>query len=205
MYAIWDAWTARFGSYERSGGDPVFPPPRAWDLTPLSQVAGEAEEIEAELTMKLLAAFRCCVPPGERLVGHRALAARVVRARPSRRDHGRCATEWARPILPDGDSHHYIAKDWSSALGGRGKLTVFGEPGGPGVVAREFLRSVARDRRPEPNNAMQRTRCGGPLILVVRRLRMRRPRRRRKATVPHPRRRRPPVVRPLAVASGAAC
>ena len=130
MYAIWDAWTAKFGSYERSGGDPIFPPPwRTWDLPPLSQVAGEAEEIEAELTIKMLAAFRRCVPPGERLLVIEHWQHEWYELDPHGGITAATRDEWARPILPDGDSYHYVAKDLSFGVSAdrRGKLTVFGE------------------------------------------------------------------------------
>ena len=131
MYTIWDAWTAKFGGYGRSGGDPVFPPPsRTWDLTPLTRVPSKAEEIEAELTMKMLAAFRRCIPPGERLLVIEHWQHVWYELDPHGGITAATRDEWARPILADGDPSHFVAKDLTFGVSAdwRGRLTVFGEP-----------------------------------------------------------------------------
>lgn len=68
-------------------------------------------ELEAEFTLKLLAAFRFCVRPGERLWAidwqhswyyfdpHGAITAAT-------------REEWAMPVLPDGDSYNYVSSDF---------------------------------------------------------------------------------------------
>ncbi|WP_165228732.1 DUF2716 domain-containing protein [Aquisphaera insulae] len=130
MYPIWDAWTTRFGHYERSGGDPVFPPPfRTWDLAFLSRLPGELEEIESDLTMRILAAFRHCTPRGERLWAIEHWQHTWYEFDPHGGITAATRDEWALPIFPDGDSYHFVAMGFSYGVSGdrRGKLTVFGE------------------------------------------------------------------------------
>jgi Protein of unknown function (DUF2716) len=129
MDTIRDAWTARFGNYGRSGGDPAFPSPSlTWDLTPLAHVVDKVEEIEAELTMKMLAAFRRCVPLGERLLAIEHWQHNWYEFDPHGGISAATRDEWALPILPDGDSYHFVAKDLSFGVSAdrRGTLTVFG-------------------------------------------------------------------------------
>src|SRR5437016_5141711 len=73
MLAVRAAWTAKFGDYGFWGADPVLPrPSRTWDLKHLYPRTERTDENEADFTMKMLTAFRRCVPKGERLlvIGH---------------------------------------------------------------------------------------------------------------------------------------
>jgi hypothetical protein len=145
MEAIRDAWERRFGEYGFWGADPVFPPPsRTWDVTPLHPLVRASEEIEAEFTLKMLAAFRRCVPKGERLlvIGH--WQHEWYEFDPHGGITAATCDEWACSILP-GQAAHFVARDLSFGTHGdwRGKLTIFGrelfaalEPDPP----REFFR-----------------------------------------------------------------
>lgn len=103
-------------------------PSRAWRGKRLAQHQ-QQPELEAEFTLKLLAAFRRCTRPGERLwvidwqhswyyfnpQGDITVATR---------------DEWAKPVLPDGDSYNYVAPDFRFGVitGWRetGPVTLFG-------------------------------------------------------------------------------
>jgi hypothetical protein len=153
MRAIRAGWTAKFGDYGLWGADPVFPPPsRSWDISPLYPSTDRSEAIEAQFTMKMLAAFRRCVTQGERLlvIGHWQLDwyefdphGGVTKAT---RD------EWARPVLTD-EAFHFVARDLSYGThrDWRGRITIFGrelfaalEPDPPG----EFLGVCRLIQRP---------------------------------------------------------
>ena len=119
------AWDARL----QRGRRPAIPKPRlAWRGQAL---AGHQPrpELEAEFTLKLLAAFRRCIRPGERLWAidwphpwyyfdpHGPIT-------------GATRDEWAMPILPDGDSYNYVAPDFRfgvvSTWRATGPITLFG-------------------------------------------------------------------------------
>ena len=128
MLAIRAAWTAKFGDYGFWGADPELPPPsRTWDITYLYPWTERSDEIEADFTMKMLAAFRRCVPKGERLlvIGHWQL--QWYEFDPHGGVSAAVRDEWARPILP-GEAFHFVARDLSFGTHGdwRGKITIFG-------------------------------------------------------------------------------
>jgi hypothetical protein len=88
------------------------------------------EAIEAEFTLKVLAAFRQCARRAERLV---AIDWQHVWYYFDPRGGIKRATrdEWAVPVLPDGDAYHYLAQDYRFGVvtGWRcgGAVTLFGE------------------------------------------------------------------------------
>src|SRR5262245_37097718 len=107
--AIKTAWIAHL---EPSEGIVKVPKPsRSWRHISIAELGDRAEEIEADFTLKLLAAFRCCTRPGERL-----LAIDWQHAWYYLDPHGTITAatrdEWAMPMLPDGDSYNYIAPDF---------------------------------------------------------------------------------------------
>jgi hypothetical protein len=153
--AIRDAWTAKFGKYGIWGADPVFRvPARTWDITPLYPFTGDSAEIEADFTMKMLGAFRRCVPKGERLlvIGHWQL--QWYEFDPHGGITAAICDEWARSILP-GEATHFIDKGLRFGTYGdwRGKITIFGremfaalKPDPP----REFFRVCRLVQRANP-------------------------------------------------------
>jgi hypothetical protein len=153
LEAIRDAWTAKFGKYGFWGADPVFlPPSRTWDISPLYQLAARSEEIEAEFTMKMLAAFRRCVPKGERLlvIGHWQLE--WYELDPHGGITAATCDEWARSILP-GEATHFVGRDLRFGTHGdwRGKFTIFGREMFAALEAdppREFFRVCPVETRP---------------------------------------------------------
>jgi Protein of unknown function (DUF2716) len=128
MLAIRAAWTARFGDYGLWGADPAFPPPsRTWDILPLYPWTDRSETIEAEFTMKMLEAFRRCVPKGEHIlvIGHWQLD--WYEFDPHGGVSAATRDEWARPILTD-EGFHFVSRDLSYGThhDWRGKITIFG-------------------------------------------------------------------------------
>ena len=118
--AIMAAWCRRM----QPSKDILIPKPsRTWSLPDLS------EDVEAEFTLKLLAAFRQCVKPGERLL--------VIDWQhtwyyldPNGGIGSATRDEWAVPIIPDGDAYYYLAPDFRFGVitGWRrsGRLSIFG-------------------------------------------------------------------------------
>ena len=128
MVAIRAAWTTKFGDYGLWGNDPLFPPPsRSWDISALYPWTDRSEMIEAEFTMKMLAAFRRCVAKGERLlvIGHWQLD--WYEFDPHGGVSAATRDEWARPILTD-EGFHFVSRDLSYGThhDWRGKITIFG-------------------------------------------------------------------------------
>ena len=98
-------------------------PSRKWTLPELS------DDVEAEFTLKLLAAFRRCIRPDERLL--------VIDwphtwyyFNPNGGVRSATRDDWAVPIIPDGDAYYYLAPDFRFGVitGWRrsGPLTLFG-------------------------------------------------------------------------------
>ena len=147
------AWTTKFGDFGFWGTDPVFPPPsRSWDIRPLYPWTDRSEAIEAEFTMKMLAAFRRCVPKGERLlvIGHWQLD--WYEFDPHGGVSAATCDEWARPILT-GEAFHFVARDLSYGThhDWRGRITIFGRELFAALdqdPPREFLRVCPRTLRP---------------------------------------------------------
>jgi len=107
----------------------VWPSPFCtWDASALWELGEQAEDVESEVTLKVLGAFRRCVRPGERLLViewphpwyYFDPCGGVTRAT---RD------EWAYSILPDQyEPHFFLASDFRFGVGtdvGR-RLTLFG-------------------------------------------------------------------------------
>jgi hypothetical protein len=129
MQAIADAWEARFGRrYRIWGADAVLPPPaRSWDITPLNDLRERGAEVAAEFHTKMHAAFRRCVPEGERLlaIGHWQL--QWYEFDPHGDIDAGNHDDWAQPILPH-DASHFVSGDLRFGTYGdwRGKITIFG-------------------------------------------------------------------------------
>jgi hypothetical protein len=128
MLAIRAAWTAKFGAYGLWGTDPEFPPPSSsWDISPLYPWTDRSEAIEAEFTMKMLAAFCRSVAKGQRLlvIGHWQL--QWYEFDPHGGVSASTCDEWARPILT-GEAFHFVARDLSYGThhDWRGRITIFG-------------------------------------------------------------------------------
>jgi hypothetical protein len=111
-------------------------PNRCWWRISIAELGDRAEEVEADFTLKILTAFRNCIPLGEHMLAidwqhswyyfdpHGAIVSAI-------RD------EWAMPVLPDGDSYNYVTSDfrvgvltgwdqnWSIRLFGAELLTSF--------------------------------------------------------------------------------
>src|SRR5262249_37561271 len=107
--AIEQAWIAHL---EPAAGEVVVPKPyRTWRQISVGELGERAEELEADFTLKVLAAFRRCTGPSERLLAidwlhdwyyfdpHAGITAAT-------RD------EWAMPVLPDVESYNYVAPDF---------------------------------------------------------------------------------------------
>jgi hypothetical protein len=107
--AIKAAWIAHL---EPAGGKVQIPKPSlSWRRISVAELSDQAEEVEADFTLKVLAAFRRCTRPGERLLAidwqhpwyyldpHSGITVAT-------RD------EWAMPVLPDGDSYNYVSSDF---------------------------------------------------------------------------------------------
>ncbi len=146
MEVIADAWEAKFGSkFGIWGADPVFPAPsRSWDISPLYSLGERAEAIEAEFTMKMLVAFRRCVPRGERLLAIGHWQRQWYEFDPHGPITEATRDEWAQAILPD-EATHFLAGDLRFGTHGdwRGKITIFGRELFAALEAdppREFLR-----------------------------------------------------------------
>jgi hypothetical protein len=121
------AWIAKL----QPGGEIRLPAPSVtWDVRPISRLEQQlADEAEADLTLKLLAAFQLCTRCGERL-----LAIDWQHGWFYFDPHGGVTSaardEWAMPILPDIDSYHFVAPDFRFGVGGccvRRRLWAFGE------------------------------------------------------------------------------
>jgi hypothetical protein len=132
--AISAAWVAHLEP--ENGAVRVPRPYRCWRHVAVTELGEQAEAVEADFTLKLLAAFRRCTRPGERLLAmdwqHSCYyfdpSAGITTAR---------REEWAMPILPDGDSYNFVAPDfrfgsltgwhrnWSVKLFGADLLTAF--------------------------------------------------------------------------------
>lgn len=97
------------------------------------------EDIETDFTLKLLAAFRRCTRPGERLIvidwQHEWYyfdpRGGVERA---------CRDEWAMPVLPDGDAYHFLAPDFRF-----GVVTGWQESGPVTLFGQELLEALRAD------------------------------------------------------------
>jgi hypothetical protein len=124
--SVREAWATSL----QPGDDLVLPSPRrTWDIRPLrALIDPEREVVEADFTLKILAAFRRITPHGERLLAidwqhqwyvfdpHGGVSM-------STRD------EWAIPVVPLGDSYHFLAPDFRFGVSGDcvgQALSVFG-------------------------------------------------------------------------------
>jgi Protein of unknown function (DUF2716) len=101
--AIEAAWKSKL---EPAGILTIPQPSRTWRRLPVL-----SEEIESELTLSILAAFRRCTRPDERL-----LAIDWLHTCYYFNPHGGISEatrdQWAMPILPDGDSNSFVAPDF---------------------------------------------------------------------------------------------
>jgi uncharacterized protein DUF2716 len=133
--AIRAAWIAHL----QRGHEVVAPKPyRTWKGNALAWHRQEPE-LEVEFTLKLLAAFRRCTRPEERLWvidwqhtwyyfdphGGITVATR---------------DQWAKPVLPDGDSYNYVATDFRF-----GVVTGWRETGPVTLFGAELLAAFAAD------------------------------------------------------------
>jgi hypothetical protein len=123
--AITDAWSTKC---ER-GSKVVLPSPFCtWDISALWGLEDRADEIESEVTLKILIAFRRCVHPGERLLVIDWMHSWYY-FDPFGGITEATRDEWAYPILPDEfEPHYFLARDFRfgvSADTGR-RLTIFG-------------------------------------------------------------------------------
>ena len=131
--AITAAWTAHL---ECDIGVTVPTPSRRWKHVSTRELGERADEIEADFTLKILAAFRCCTQPGERLLAIDWLHSWYY-FDPHARISAATRDEWAMPVLPDIESYNYIAADfrfgvlteynecWSLSLFGADLLAAF--------------------------------------------------------------------------------
>jgi hypothetical protein len=150
--AIKTAWLAHLQQNSRRVRVPS--PSRRWRRILVAELGHRVEEIEADFTLKVLAAFRHCTPPGERLLAidwqhpwyyfdpHGDISAAT-------RD------EWAMPVLPDGDSYNFVAPDFRF-----GSLTGWDRNWSVSLFGAEFLAAFAGD----PPEEFLRT-CGGGQVL----------------------------------------
>lgn len=134
--AIKAAWIANL---EPAVGVNVPGPSRRWKHISTRELGECADELEAEFTMKILAAFRRCTQPGERLLAidwqhswyyfnpHAPISVAT-------RD------EWAMPVLPDIDSYNYVAADFRF-----GVLTGYDECWSLSLFGIELLAAFASD------------------------------------------------------------
>lgn len=107
--AITDAWATHL---EQVPGAVTAPKPsRSWHHVSIAELGPHAEEVEAEFTLKILAAFRRCTSQGERL-----LAIDWLHSWYYFDPHGAISVatrdEWAMPVLPDIESYNYVAQDY---------------------------------------------------------------------------------------------
>jgi hypothetical protein len=134
--AIKAAWIAHL----QPAVEVVVPKPcRFWQRISVADLGERAPEIEADFTLKVLAAFRRCARPGERLLAidwqhpwyyfdpHADITAAT-------RD------EWAMPVLPDGDSYNYVAPDFRF-----GSLTDWDQNWSVSLFGAELLAAFAAD------------------------------------------------------------
>lgn len=126
--AIKAAWIAHL---EPVPGEVQVPnPSRRWRRVSTRELGDRAEEIEADFTLKVLAAFRRCTKPDERLLAIDWLHAWFY-LNPHAGITGATRDEWAMPVLPDCEFYHYVAPDFQfGVLTGwdrTSKVTLFGE------------------------------------------------------------------------------
>ncbi len=118
------AWSS---SLQPHGEVEIPKPSRQWELKGL---IGLDEQVETEFTLKLLAAFRRCTRPGERLLAIDWQHAWYY-FDPNGGIQAATRDEWAMPVLPDGDSYNFLAPDFRfGVLTGwqrEGPLIMFGE------------------------------------------------------------------------------
>ena len=128
------AWIAHL----QPAGEVIVPKPsRSWRRISVAELGGRAEEIEADFTLKVLAAFRRCArawASGCWLSTGSTLGTTSTRTPASPLRHG---TSGPCPSDPDGDSYNYIAPDfrfgsltdgnqnWSVSLFGAKLLAAF--------------------------------------------------------------------------------
>lgn len=107
-------------------------PSVTWDLSEVPQVAEQGRESQAaELTLKVLAAFRRATPPGESLLAIDVLRFYEHYAFDPHRLDSAGREKWAHPVLPDDNFSLFLAKDFRFGLVGdpvRRTLCVFGRP-----------------------------------------------------------------------------
>jgi hypothetical protein len=86
-------------------------PSQCWRHVSIAELGQDAEEVEADFTLKILAAFRRCTVQGERL-----LAIDWLHSLYYFDPHGGISVatrdEWAMPVLPDIESYNYVAQDF---------------------------------------------------------------------------------------------
>ncbi len=152
--AIKAAWISHL---EPSEQGKVIPKPfRVWRGQALARHR-EQPELEGDFTLKLLAAFRFCTKPGERL---------WVIDWPHPwyyfNPHGGITVatrdEWAKPVLPDGDSYNYVAPDFRFGIvmswRVTGPVTLFGDELLTAFEAdppEQFMRVCGPGRRSRPD------------------------------------------------------
>jgi hypothetical protein len=134
-----------------------------WRQISVAELGDQVEEVEADFTLKVLAAFRRCTGPRERLLAidwqhawyffnpHAGITAAT-------RD------EWAMPVLPDGNSYNYVGPDfrfgsltgwdgtWSLSLFGAELLAAFAAD-----PPDRFLRACGPGQVAPANNKQQGT------------------------------------------------
>jgi len=104
-------------------------PRRVWTIDALrTSPPARLAAAEAEFTLRVLSAFRAVIPGGERLLAidwqHR-----WFRFDPHGGVSEATRDEWAMPVVPLGDSYHFVAPDFRFGVSGdcvRGHLTAFG-------------------------------------------------------------------------------
>src|SRR5258706_296375 len=102
----------RVGTFEMLAGVVEAPNPSiCWHHVSTRELGQHAEEVEADFTLKILAAFRRCTLQGERL-----LAIDWLHSWYYFDPHGGISAatrdEWAMPVLPDIESYNYLAQDF---------------------------------------------------------------------------------------------
>ncbi len=135
--AIKAAWSANLEPERGVVKVPI--PSRCWRHISTKELGERADELEAEFTMKILAAFRRCTCPGERL-----LAIDWQHSWYYFDPHGPISVaardEWAMPVLPGVESYNFVAADFRF-----GVLTGFDECWFLSLFGAELLGAFADD------------------------------------------------------------
>ena len=126
-------------------------PSRCWRHVSIRELGDRAPENEAEFTLKILAAFRRCTMPGERLLAIDWLHSWYY-FDPHKGITVATRDEWAMPVLPDIESYNYVATDFRF-----GVLTGFDDSWFLKLFGSDFLTAFAAD---PPKQFMQACKSG---------------------------------------------